>query len=553
MITVQCRLEPETHKDEKEVLSLMRNFSSCIRYAYNRLLEGEGRKELKKHLQLIFPLNSRYCDNAILKAKEILNTRIEAGQNPRKVIFGGRSLFEKLKKRHLTGKRRTKLKREWLERRQGTLYSRGDRTKKGNLNLRFTFVDEKLYLRINTGKGSYIYTKVHRKVQKGRAEKDKWTGFIQSLLIGEATGRYIPYSVELKKKDGKIYALVSYTEKHPEVTVTAKCGVIGIDVNASPFHIAYAEVKEDGNLKSFGKIPLYELIGKSKGQREIFSWMVAYEIVALAKEKERAIAVENLKKLPKGNKGDGRRKLRKKLQQFIYRGILQKIEVLAKREGIEVVKVNPAFTSVIGQVKYAAQYSLDKDVAGAFVIGRRGMGYKEEIPKKYLMLLKKEDFLSYCLYKLMERKSELKKKLKEEKNRWKRNALKSELKKTNSDIELVKRKLKTLESSESDSATQNRASGWNKPVRGLSKERQKSWRVLRAVLTFPLLGKFFVRDFSPLRSVLISGGWERVVKQRVPVPGAGAMDGQIPPGGSDHPEKAEYKYPTQNCTNVQFC
>jgi len=43
------------------------------------------------------------------------------------------------------------------------------------------------------------------------------------------------------------------------------------------------------------------------------------------------------------------------------------------------------------------------------------------------------------------------------------------------------------------------------------------------------------------------------VKRLVPVPSAGTMDGQKPPGGAGHPEKAEYKYPTQNCTNVQFC
>jgi hypothetical protein len=92
-------------------------------------------------------------------------------------------------------------------------------------------------------------------------------------------------------------------------------------------------------------------------------------------------------------------------------------------------------------------------------------------------------------------------------------------------------------------------------VRGLLSERQKSWRVLRAVLTFPLLGKFFVRDFSPLRTVLFSGDWERVVEGLVPVPGAGAMDTlkKSPAGASRYSEKAEYKYPGRNCTNVQFC
>ncbi len=114
-------------------------------------------------------------------------------------------------------------------------------------------------------------------------------------------------------------------------------------------------------------------------------------------------------------------------------------------------------------------------------------------------------------------------------------------------------KVQKRESSESNPAAQDQASGGNKPVRGLLKKRQKSWRVLRAAFTFPLLGKTFVRDFSPLRRALVLRDWERVVRRLVPAPGAGAMGGQKPPGGAGHPEEAEYKYLTQSCTNVRFC
>lgn len=499
----------------------MRNFSACIRYAYNRLLEGWNRKDLKKHLQSVFPLNSRYCDDAILKARETLNACIERKQNPKKLIFGTRHLFEKLKKRHITGKRRKELIKEWKEKRQGTVYSRGDKTKKGNLNIRFVFLEKTLYLRINTGKGRYVYTKVHRNVQKGRAQKDKWVNFVESLAIGESTKKYIPYSVELKKRSGKIYAFVSFNEELPEVSITKESGIIGIDVNASPFHIAYAEVKRDGNLRAYGKINLSNFIGKSKETRELLSWQVAHQIVNLARERKRAIAIENLKKLPKGKKGDGRRKLRRRLQQFIYKGLLQKIEILARREGIEVVKVNPAFTSVIGQLKYSPQYGIDKDVAGAFVIGRRGMGFKEEIPENYLKLLSKKEILEYSLYMLKEKKRELKERLEKENNNWKKNAIKTELRTINIEIKMANKQLKDIQSPESNPATRQQASGGNKPVRGLLDKRQKSWKVLRAVLTFPILGKSFVRDFSPLKTVLVSGDWKRVVRRSVPVPGAG--------------------------------
>ena len=149
-------------------------------------------------------------------------------------------------------------------------------------------------------------------------------------------------------------------------------------------------------------------------------------------------------------------------------------------------------------------------------------------------------------------KEEFRDRLRSEKNKWKKIPIRKELFKIYSHIKEVRDQVGRI-SSEGDSAAQDQASRRNKPVRGLLKKRQKSWRVLRAVFIFPLLGKSFIRDFCPLRRILVLGDWERVVRRLVPVPGAGAMVGQKPPGGAGHPEKAEYKYPTQNCTNVQFC
>ena len=124
MITIQAKLIFDSSEDKQEVLNLMRIWSSCARFAYNRLLEGCSRNELKRELQGVFNLNSRYVDDAIVKAKSVLESCEERGENPDKVIFGGRSLFEKLKKRHINGKAYEELRRKWLEKRKGNLYSR---------------------------------------------------------------------------------------------------------------------------------------------------------------------------------------------------------------------------------------------------------------------------------------------------------------------------------------------------------------------------------------------------------------------------------------------
>jgi hypothetical protein len=39
-------------------------------------------------------------------------------------------------------------------------------------------------------------------------------------------------------------------------------------------------------------------------------------------------------------------------------------------------------------LKYAPQLNIDKDIAGAYVIGRRALGFKEDMPENYEKLLK---------------------------------------------------------------------------------------------------------------------------------------------------------------------
>ncbi|MFZ8835024.1 MAG: IS200/IS605 family accessory protein TnpB-related protein [Candidatus Caldipriscus sp.] len=378
----------------------MREFSSMVRFAYKRLLEGVEKKELKKMLSQKYGINTRYSDDAIFLAQQTLDSCIERGQNPKKLVFGSRELFEKLKKKHLTGKRREKLRQEWEERRYGFLYSRGDKSKEGNLNLRLVNLNNQWHLRINLGNGEYVWAKV---VRSAKREKDRWIDLVWDLTQAERTGNWFAYTVRLKLKNGKIYAQISREEKLPEITITKENGVIGIDINAYPFHLALAYTSRDGNLEKYERISLNGLLDGNANKREYLSWQIAHQVVEIAKREGKAIVVENLEKIPKGKRGDGMPKLRQKLQKWIYKGLLEKIEIVGKREGVQVIKVSPAYTSVIGNLKYAPIYRIDKDIASAYVIARRGLGFKESLPKNYRKLLEDKEFLSYSVARVEDR------------------------------------------------------------------------------------------------------------------------------------------------------
>jgi IS605 OrfB family transposase len=517
-ITLECMLEFEKEEEKEKVLALMRRFSSATRYAYKRLLEGVAEKEIEKATQEKHKLNARYVKDAVLIAKQVLRSCIQRGQNPKKLVFGSRELFEKLKKKHLTGKRREKLRQRWEERRYYYLYSRGEKSKNGNLNLRFVWEDS-LKLRINLGSGEYVWAKV---VRNAKRNKDKWIDFVWRLLEAEKSGEWFAYNVRLKVRNGKFYAQVSWEEKTVEPVITKAYGVIGIDINAYPFHLALAYVSTDGNLEKFERIDLREMEGKTQNQREHITWHIARQVVERALESGKAIVVEDLQKVPKGRRGDGLAKLRRKLHKWAYKSILEKIEVYARRMGVQVIKVYPAYTSIIGKLKYSPMLGIDKDVAGAYVIARRGLGFEEKLPKNYRELLKDKEFLAYAIAKVDERINKLKSELKKETNEYKKNALKGRIKRLRKYLELLL--FYTRDSGKSEPATQQAVNREMKPMRGRAKSLQKSWRVLSvalaALLATPCLE--WCRDHSPLKRVLISGDWARVAGKGSPsLPGQG--------------------------------
>jgi IS605 OrfB family transposase len=340
------------------------------------------------------------------------------------------------------------------------------------------------------------------------------------LLESWQTKNYFAYTVELKLRDGEVYGSVSFEIPAPEVRYTKENGVIAIDINASPIHLAIAEISKAGELLSHQTINLQHLIGLSKNTKDYQEWILAHKIVDIAIQKGKAIAVENLKKLKKGMRGDGKAELRKRLHQWNAKKFLQKLKRVAMLKGVEVVEVHPAYTSVIGMLKYAPQLNIDKDVAGAYVIGRRALGFKEDMPENYEKLLKDKAYLEFALKRYEEREKELKELLEKEKNQYKRNALESELRNVENARKLLANLIQSLQSEPSSCKG---AYGRNPEQGETKKVSQSAWQVLKVALLFPILGKVLPRDLSPLKPVLVEGVWDRVRSRLVPLEAGGTV------------------------------
>ncbi len=222
-----------------------------------------------------------------------------------------------------------------------------------------------------------------------------------------------------------------------------------------------------------------------------------------------AIATERLKYLRKSRRGDGSgRFFRGKQHRFAYASLLKKVHTLARKKGVQVLQVNPADTSTIGMLKYAPLLSLSKDVAAAYVIGRRVLGFREKLPKGYEKLLQDESFRGQAKAFYGNRLQELARRKEGEKNPYLRNRLTREIRKTKRALELL-------------SSPRGEPGSRKKSTEGRNFCGVNPWRVLRVGLLLPLLGREVPRDLSPLKPVLTQGLWERGKIGLGPHPGGG--------------------------------
>ena len=138
-------------------------------------------------------------------------------------------------------------------------------------------------------------------------------------LLRKAIERGDPYQVEVLRKQGVYHVHITVEETPAALTTYPINGWVGMDTN--PTLLALCHVRPDGNPAAF--VPL------------------------------------------------------------VYRKVLAAVERRALREGVEIRKIHPAYTSVIGRLKYQPQYGMSVHAAAALVIARRG-GLKirrENVPK----------------------------------------------------------------------------------------------------------------------------------------------------------------------------
>lgn len=177
-------------------------------------------------------------------------------------------------------------------------------------------------------------------------------------------------------RDDQGWRIFVSAEAQPVVQASRKeLGAIGIDINAD--HLALAETDRFGNLIATRRIDL-PLYGKTTDQAKAIIGDACVEVARMAKEAGKPVVIEALDFAKKKAelRGTDPRQARM-LSSFNSNKIAAGIDAACFRAGVEVIEVNPAYTSVIGAVNHARRRGISVHQGAAYAVARRGLGLSE--------------------------------------------------------------------------------------------------------------------------------------------------------------------------------
>ena len=222
----------------------------------------------------------------------------------------------------------------------------------------------------------------HDQVLAALQSNSEYVGYQRQHGEKEARSTELGQAISYRfKRDGRGWRVfVSTNMMGVPVVTDRRRGAIGVDLNAD--HLAVAETDASGNCLNAWRVPLVTY-GKSTHQAEALIGDAVASVVAYAKDVGKPIVIERLDFRQKKSVLEGTsRRYSRMLSSFSYGKVKAYFLSRGYREGVEVRQVNPAYSSVIGRVKFMERYGLSVHQAAALVLARRLLGCSERIPRR---------------------------------------------------------------------------------------------------------------------------------------------------------------------------
>ena len=196
----------------------------------------------------------------------------------------------------------------------------------------------------------------------------------KKYLISILRSKTSPLSYKIIKRNGRYYLHCTFEIHVDEFITRSDCGTIGLDFNKG--FIALSETNKYGHLVRTQILP-YRFKSGDKTTTDLQG--IANRAVKLALRTGRDICIEDLDFKTKKSKTESKQntKYNEMLHSLAYRQFSDIVESVTYRNRVNLVKVNPAWTSWLARQKYCPNMKLNVHVGASYVIARRGQGHKD--------------------------------------------------------------------------------------------------------------------------------------------------------------------------------
>ena len=196
----------------------------------------------------------------------------------------------------------------------------------------------------------------------------------KKYLISILRSKTSPLSYKIIKRNGRYYLHCTFEIHVDEFITRSDCGTIGLDFNKG--FIALSETNKYGHLVRTQILP-YRFKSGDKTTTDLQG--IANRAVKLALRTGRDICIEDLDFKTKKSKTESKqnKKYNEMLHSLAYRQFSDIVESVTYRNRVNLVKVNPAWTSWLARQKYCPNMKLNVHVGASYVIARRGQGFKD--------------------------------------------------------------------------------------------------------------------------------------------------------------------------------
>lgn len=349
-------------KNEINLTKELKEFNSIVRFSFNRFQENLKEKEIRSKVNELFKNNCWFNQCAIKVGQQIFKKHKD-----KKIIFGGKSLMIKYLKKLIT-------KDEYSSKKLLPINIQGELSKKGNRLFNFDLVNLKLELKLSK--------KNHQLIEFYKPNKNQFRELskIQELV----ENKQLTVSISLNND----YIWLTFNESvlniQEKFQNLKSNRVLGIDLNPNYIGLSILEFNKNDEFKVIHK-QVFDLLALNitskksssdnaskylNNKRKFELIQVCYEINKLMNTwKCSKLCIEdlNIKHSQSKNKNFNR------LCNNVWNRnlVINKLKMLSVIYGYELIEVNPAYSSFIGNLLYGNENCPDM-IASSIEIARRG-------------------------------------------------------------------------------------------------------------------------------------------------------------------------------------